>query len=63
VTYYIQRLGRFHKIGHNRTGSGGHAHLTFHKKVGVQHSYRAKVTGKNGVRSGHSKAKSIRTRA
>ena len=63
VTYYIQHLGRFHQIGSNRTGSGGHAHLTFHKKVGVQHTYRAKVTGKNGVKSGTSASRSIKTKA
>jgi hypothetical protein len=63
VTYYIEKLGRFHKIGHNRTGKGGKAHLTIHKKVGIQHTYKVKVSGKHGVRSGKSKAKSIRTKA
>ncbi|HVT64702.1 MAG TPA: Ig-like domain-containing protein [Mycobacteriales bacterium] len=62
VTYYIERLGRFHKIGTNHTGAGGRATGTFKAKAGGKYTFRVKVSGKHGVKSGHSKAKSIRVK-
>jgi hypothetical protein len=63
VTYYIERLGVFHRIGTNQTNSLGLAHMSFRKKVGQQFTFRARVGGKNGVAAGTSAAKSIRVRA
>ncbi|HVV74970.1 MAG TPA: hypothetical protein VHC43_02965 [Mycobacteriales bacterium] len=63
VTYYVERLGHFHKIGVSRTGSAGRAHLFVHAKVGKKLKFRAKVSGKSGVRSGKSRTKSIRVKA
>jgi hypothetical protein len=62
VTYYVKHLGRFHKLGKNHTGAGGKAHKAFKKRLGVKFTFRAKVSGKHGVKSGHSKAKSIRVK-
>lgn len=63
VTYYVERLGRFHAIGSNRTGSTGHAHMSFRRHVGQQFTFRVHVFGKSGVAGGTSARKSIRVRA
>jgi hypothetical protein len=62
VTYYVKHKGHFTKIGVDKTGRGGKASQTFVEGKGVRYTFRAKVTGKSGVASGTSKAKSIKVK-
>jgi hypothetical protein len=62
VTYYVKHLGKFTEIGAGETGHSGTASATFVEGKGVTYTFRAKVTGKGGVKTGTSKAKSIKVK-